>query len=185
MHPAVFLDRDGVIIENRASYVRDWSDVEIYPQALEALVRARPSPYKFVIVTNQSAVGRGILALEKAEELNRRLVATIEQAGGRIDGVFMCPHAPEANCECRKPKPGLIVQAAEKLCLDLDRSILIGDAFSDLLAGQLAGVKRTVLVLTGRGASQVNFPQPDNLSAFVTYNTLADALSDSIEPMQP
>ena len=181
MHPAVFLDRDGVIIENRASYVLDWSDVKFYPQALDALAKASASPYKFVIVTNQSAVGRGRMTLEKAEELNHRLVAHIEHAGGRIDGVFLCPHAPEANCACRKPEPGLIIQAAEKLCLDLNRSILIGDAISDLLAGQAAGVNRLALVRTGRGLSQKRLPVPNHLKPFVTYNTLTDALADLLE----
>lgn len=184
MHPAVFLDRDGVIIENRAAYVRDWSDVYIYPHALDALARVSASHYKFVIVTNQSAVGRGILALAKAHEINKRLVERIEQAGGRIDGVFMCPHTPEANCECRKPKPGLIKQAAKKLRLDLDRSILIGDALSDLIAGQAAGVNHTALVLTGRGASQALLPKPTYLKPFVTYNTLAEALSDLLKENQ-
>jgi len=181
MHPAVFLDRDGVIIENRASYVLDWSDVAFYPQALDALAKARASAYKFVIVTNQSAVGRGMMTLDKADELNRQLVAHIERAGGRIDGVFMCPHAPETSCECRKPEAGLIIQAAEKLSLDLSRSILIGDALSDLLAGQAAGVNRTAMVLTGRGASQARHPRPKYLKPFVTYNTLADALADLLE----
>ncbi len=178
MFPAVFLDRDGVIIENRAAYVREWSDVSFYPQTLHALAKASASPYKFVIVTNQSAVGRGIMTLGKAQAINQQLVAQIEHAGGRIDGVFMCPHAPQAHCACRKPEPGLINQAVEKLSLDLDRSVLIGDALSDLLAGQTAGIDRTALVLTGRGANQALLPKPDNLKPFVTYKTLADALLD-------
>jgi len=181
MHPAVFLDRDGVIIENRPAYVRDWSEVTFYPQALDALARAYASPYKFVIVTNQSAIGRGIMTLARAQELNQKLVAAIEQHGGRIDGVYMCPHAPEAGCACRKPEPELILQAAQELSLDLGRSILIGDALSDILAGQAAGVQRNVLVRTGRGASQERLPKPDKLKPFVTYNTLAEALAGLLQ----
>ena len=78
LYPALFIDRDGVIIENRASYVRSWDDVEIYPQALEALARIRSSQYKIVIVTNQSAVGRGIISRNTADSINEKLVEEIE-----------------------------------------------------------------------------------------------------------
>ena len=94
MHPAIFLDRDGVIIENQPAYVRSWDDVQFIPQALVALARLRDSLFKIVIVTNQSAIGRGQITLSEADSINRRLVQVIEKAGGRIDGVFMCPHAP-------------------------------------------------------------------------------------------
>ena len=177
MHPAIFLDRDGVIMENRSSYVRNWEDVEIYPQALQSLAEASASPFKFVIVTNQSAVGRGIITLETAREINERLVETITNYGGRIDGVFMCPHAPQDHCDCRKPEPGMLLQAAEQLSIDISRSFLIGDALSDWLAGQAAGVKGTILVLTGRGRSQVLLSKPDNLKPYLTYDSLRDALS--------
>lgn len=178
MEPAIFLDRDGVIIENRPTYVRTWSDVSIYPQALQALVRVKTSPYKIVIITNQSAVGRGLMSLEAATLINQRLVTAIEKAGGRIDGVFMCPHAPEDECACRKPKPGLLLQAAQALELDLSHSIMIGDALSDLQAAQAAGVTLTVLVRTGRGREQERLPLPHGLKPFLTYNTLAEALAD-------
>lgn len=180
MYPAIFLDRDGVIIENRQTYVRSWEDVEIYPQALAALVQAKSTPYKLVIVTNQSAVGRGIIPLAIAWEVNNRLVETIEYAGGRIDGVFMCPHAPHENCECRKPKPGLLLQAARQLSLDLSRSVMIGDALSDLLAGQAAGIPLTVLVRTGRGARQAVEANSVKLRPFQTFDTLANAFEDLI-----
>jgi D-glycero-D-manno-heptose 1,7-bisphosphate phosphatase len=180
MYPAIFLDRDGVIIENRQTYVRRWEDVEIYPQALAALVQAKSTPYKLIIVTNQSAVGRGIIPLATAWEVNNRLVETIEHAGGRIDGVFMCPHAPYENCECRKPKPGLLLQAAQHLSLDLSRSVMIGDALSDLLAGQAAGIPLTVLVRTGRGARQAVEANSVKLGTFQTFDTLANAFEDLI-----
>jgi D-glycero-D-manno-heptose 1,7-bisphosphate phosphatase len=178
MFPAIFLDRDGVVIENRADYVRSWADVVVYPQALSALAKASLSPYKIVLVTNQSAVGRGMLSLEAAGEINRRLSALICEAGGRVDGIFMCPHAPEEQCDCRKPKPGLLLQAARSLDLDLSRSIMIGDALSDLMAGQAAGVGQMVLVRSGRGVEQDRLPRPDGLQPFQTYDTLADALAD-------
>lgn len=184
MFPAIFLDRDGVIIENRPSYIRSWEDVEIFPGALQALALLCRSPYKIVIVTNQSAVGRGILTSGSAKAINRRLVQTIEKAGGRIDGVFMCPHAPEDGCDCRKPKPGLLFDAASQLSLDLSRSTLIGDAISDLQAGKAAGIQRLALLRTGRGAAQALLPESALLGSFIVYETLADALFNLLRAEQ-
>jgi len=177
MKPAIFLDRDGVIIENRPSYIRSWADVEIFPQALEALAQINRSRYKIVIVTNQSAVGRGIISLEQAQSVNNRLLEVVRDAGGRIDGIFMCPHAPQDECHCRKPKPGLLLQAAHQMHLDLSQSIMIGDALSDLLAGQAAGIQKTILVQTGRGATQKELPRPAKLKPFLIYQDLKTALT--------
>lgn len=180
MEPAIFLDRDGVIIENRPTYIRSWDDVFILPLALESLARIHASPFKIVIVTNQSAVGRGILSLEEAWEINHRLLQVIADSGGRVDGLFMCPHSPEENCDCRKPKPGLLKEAAEALAIDLSRSIMIGDAVSDVLAGQAAGVQTAVLVRTGRGTYQETAAAQENLKPFLIFDTLGDALSNLI-----
>ena len=180
MNPALFLDRDGVIIENRSNYVRTWSDVYIYTQAIEALVKLKPTGYKTVIITNQSAVGRGFISPKVAQEINLRLVEEIHSAGGRIDGVFMCPHAPHDECACRKPQPGLILEAADSLSLDLSRSILVGDALSDIMAGQSAGVGKNVLVRTGRGNEQSDITLANKIPPFLIYDTLADALSELI-----
>src|SRR5512135_422969 len=104
MFPAVFLDRDGVIIENLDHYVRTWEDVIFMEGSLEALRKLSGSSYKIIIVTNQSVVGRGIIPLSAAEGINRKLVDEIKRAGARVDDLFMCPHAPEDACSCRKPK---------------------------------------------------------------------------------
>jgi D-glycero-D-manno-heptose 1,7-bisphosphate phosphatase len=152
--PAIFLDRDGVINENRADYVKRWSEVTFLPGVFDALRRLAETDFAVVLITNQSAVGRGIISYEQAEHINRRVVATIEAHGGRVDGVFLCPHHPKDGCECRKPRPGLLLQAAAELALDLDHSFLIGDALSDMEAAQTAGL-RGVLVLTGRGQEEM------------------------------
>lgn len=182
LYPAIFLDRDGVIIENRADYVRSWDDVEIYPQALEALARIHTSPYKIVIVTNQSAVGRGIISRSTADAINERVVEEIERANGRVDAVFMCPHAPEAGCSCRKPEPGLLLQAANRLSIDLKRSIMIGDALTDLEAGQAAGISSLALVATGRGAVQAQLPEMARFRHVPAFDTVTDALA-ALVPM--
>ena len=180
MKPALFLDRDGVIIENRSNYVRSWSDVSIYPQAIESLIKVKATGYKIIIITNQSAVGRGLISPEMAHEINMRLLEEIQSAGGRIDGLFMCPHAPHENCACRKPQPGLILDAADSLSLDLKRSILVGDALSDIIAGQSAGVGKNVLVRTGRGNAQSADPLAAQIPPFLIYETLADVISELI-----
>jgi D-glycero-D-manno-heptose 1,7-bisphosphate phosphatase len=178
MQPALFLDRDGVIIENRQDYVRSWDDVTIYPQALSALAKIKPSQHKIFIITNQSVIGRGLISQDVGQEINERLVEEIQLSGGRIDGVFMCPHAPQDNCRCRKPEPGLIKEAVAKHPIDLQNSILIGDALSDILAGQKAGITQNVLVRTGRGLVQSTLPLASQIPDFLIYDSLLDALEN-------
>lgn len=155
MNKAVFLDRDGVIIHNRSQYVRAWDEVSIYPFASKALGRLSKSEYKLIILTNQSAVGRGLMPIESVHTINANLVKVINQNGGRIDDIYLCPHAPEAECSCRKPLPGMILDAQRDHKLDLANSWLIGDASSDLQAGHNAGVGNLILVQTGRGRKQL------------------------------
>ncbi|MFQ5419434.1 MAG: D-glycero-alpha-D-manno-heptose-1,7-bisphosphate 7-phosphatase [Anaerolineae bacterium] len=176
--PALFLDRDGVIIENRANYVRFWADVEIFPQALAALAKIQHLPLKIILVTNQSAVGRGIISLETAQQINKRLLAEIERANGRVDAVYLCPHAPDDHCSCRKPLPGLLQQAAREHDIDLSRSVMIGDALTDLAAGKAAGVSKVVLLRTGRGEVQLGLVEAEGYRPFALYDTLAAALKD-------
>ena len=152
--PAVFLDRDGVLNHNRHDYVKSWTEFEFLPGALEALRRLGCLGWPVVVVSNQSAVGRGLVSLAEVEAINARMVAEVQQAGGRLDRVLYCPHHPREACDCRKPRPGLLLQAAEELGLDLARSFMVGDAASDIHAALAAGC-RPVLVKTGRGAAQL------------------------------
>ena len=172
MFSAIFLDRDGVLIENRSDYVRDWSDVKIYPEAISALSLSAIKNYKIVIVTNQSAVGRGIISLETANSINSQLVNLIHQHGGQVDGVYMCPHKPDDACFCRKPKPGLLFQAAKELSLDIQSSWMIGDAWSDVQAGQSAGVRQAILLKTGRGKEQLSQSRPENITNHLIFDNL-------------
>ena len=176
MFPAIFLDRDGVLIENRSDYVRDWSQVIIFSDAIRSLSNSELKNRKIVIVTNQSAVSRGIISLETANGINARLVLSIHDLGGRIDGVYLCPHRPDDGCKCRKPMPGLLLQAAQELSLDLKRSWMIGDAWSDVQAGQAAGVQGTIIVKTGRGKDQLSISQPKDASNFHTCDDLSQAI---------
>jgi D-glycero-D-manno-heptose 1,7-bisphosphate phosphatase len=176
MLPAIFLDRDGVIIENRENYVRTWEDVVFIPQAVAALASMCTRPFHIILVTNQSAVGRGLIPLKTAQEINEKLIAALRLHGVRIDSIFMCPHAPHDQCDCRKPKPGLILQAAQAFAIDLSQSIMIGDAWSDLHAGYAAGIRTNVLVLTGRGQEQLLLPRPKEIQEVKIFASLAEAL---------
>jgi D-glycero-D-manno-heptose 1,7-bisphosphate phosphatase len=97
-----------------------------------------------------------------------------------VDGTYICPHAPNQECDCRKPKPGLLFQAARELSIDLSRSLLIGDALSDVGAGKAARLKLSILVKTGLGAQQALLPEASSLKPFPIYDTLSDALADLI-----
>jgi len=181
--PALFLDRDGVFIENRANYVRRWEDVEFFPQALAALARIREIPYKIIVVTNQSAVGRGLMSLETAVQLNNRILEVVRRENGRIDASYLCPAKPGTDDPCRKPRPGMLLQAAQEHNLDLSRSYMIGDALTDIQAGQAAGVKQAILLLTGRGLAQSELPLAKDLPPYAIFPTLADAF-DHLFPFQ-
>jgi D-glycero-D-manno-heptose 1,7-bisphosphate phosphatase len=182
MPAAVFLDRDGVIIENRPDHVKAWSDVQFLEGSLAAMKRLAASSRAIVIVSNQAVVGRGLLDEEVAWQLQRQIVAEIVASGGRIDASYLCPHHPQMGCACRKPAPGMLLQAARELDLDLSRSWLIGDALSDLEAARAAGV-RGILVRTGRGAAQQHLlPEPAESWPVVANLTAAvETILDSPE----
>ncbi|MCP4356935.1 MAG: HAD family hydrolase [Chloroflexi bacterium] len=180
LSPALFLDRDGVIMENCPNYVRSWTDVHFFPQALQALARIRRCPYKIIVVTNQSAVGRGILTYEAALELNERIIERVRQENGRVDAAYICPDAPDKETGCRKPKPGMLHRAAQEHQLNLHQSIMIGDALTDVQAGRAAGVRVAALLLTGRGQTQAAKPEAAALQPIPTYPDLQAALAELI-----
>lgn len=175
MEPAIFLDRDGVLIENRPNYVRRWVDVAFYPQAQSAMKQYADLPCKFIIITNQSAIGRGIISLEQAWHIQRRLETYIRRTGGRVDASYLCPHAPDDGCSCRKPAPGLLLQAAAELAIDLSRSAIIGDSLGDIQAGVAVGLPHRILLQTGRGESQRQLPEAADLD-FLVFPALMEAL---------
>lgn len=154
MRRAVFLDRDGVICRNRYDYVKSWDEFVFIPGALEAIARLAKSALNIVIVTNQSAINRGIISEAVVEDIHARMLRAIEAAGGRVDLVMVCPHRPDEECDCRKPKPGMLLAAAQELGVDLHQSYFVGDASSDVQAGQAVGC-HSYLVLTGRGRDEL------------------------------
>ena len=142
----VFLDRDGVINRDSPHYIKSWEEFEFFPRSLEALRLLKTNGFDVIVITNQSAVGRGMLTNDRLLRIHKRMVEVVESNGGEIKDVFFCPHIPKDNCECRKPKSGLIHQAQQKYKIDLDKSVMIGDKMSDLICGINAGCGRVILV---------------------------------------
>ena len=146
---AVFLDRDGTIMED-ANYVGRIEQVTLIPGVQRALKRLRTANFRLFIITNQSGVGRGFFPREAVEQIHAHLDEEFGEVGVQFDRYYVCPHHPEDNCDCRKPKPRFLREAACEYGLDLARCFMIGDRSSDIQAGINAAV-RTVLVLTGAG----------------------------------
>lgn len=148
----IFLDRDGVINRNppNKGYVRRWSEFSFLPNALKAIRDLTENGYRIIVITNQAGIGKGLFSEDNLKDIHARMVTEITEAGGRIDAVYYCPHHPEAGCECRKPKPGMLRRAADEHRIELSSAYLIGDSTTDIEAGRRAGT-RTLLVLTGHG----------------------------------
>ncbi|MBU1230914.1 MAG: HAD family hydrolase [Proteobacteria bacterium] len=150
---AVFLDRDGTVIAER-HYLSDPAGVELLPGAAAGLRRMRQLGLRLVLVSNQSGVGRGYFDQTAVERVHGRLLELLEAQGVTLDGIYVCPHAPDDACACRKPLPGLIQRGSRDLGIDLARSFVIGDKPCDVDLGLVVNAT-TFLVTTGHGAGFV------------------------------
>jgi D-glycero-D-manno-heptose 1,7-bisphosphate phosphatase len=149
----VFLDRDGVINRDSPAYIKSWAEFDFLPGSLVALRRLTAAGFTLIILSNQSAVNRGILRLETLLDMHRRLQADVAAAGGCITDIFFCPHRPEEGCACRKPLPGLLRQACSQHGVDPSQTIMIGDSVKDIECARNAGCSQALLVKTGNGLS--------------------------------
>jgi HAD superfamily hydrolase (TIGR01662 family) len=136
-----------------------------------------------IVISNRGAIGRGLITRETVDEITRRMVAEIRSAGGRVDDVFYCPQHPHDGCTCRKARPGLLLQAADRWNLDLSRSVLIGDVESDMVAAERAGC-RPLLVLTGRGQDQLAALHAAGRNGFEVATDLPAAVGRICSEMQ-
>ncbi len=152
LSPAIFLDRDGTINYDK-NYLCCEKDLKIYKNIEKSLIKARNAGFKIVIVTNQSGVARKYFTLTQLKRVNATLVKMLKNLGVKIDGMYYCPHGPDDNCDCRKPKPGMAYQAAKDLNIDLKKSYMIGDSVRDYIFGYNFGGKG-IMVLTGHGKKQ-------------------------------
>lgn len=146
--PAVFLDRDGVINEDRDDYVKSVDELNVYAFVPDSVRGINEAGYQVVVVSNQQAVGKGIISEDALQRMQDRITDLVELSGGHISAFYYCRHLASEGCLCRKPQPGMLLKAAEDLDIDLGRSVMVGDTERDIVAGKRAGCK-TVLVLTG------------------------------------
>tara|TARA_B100000315_G_C14436775_1_gene522793 strand:+ start:408 stop:986 length:579 start_codon:yes stop_codon:yes gene_type:complete len=162
MNRAVFLDRDGVITQDPPHYAHRLDQLKLIPGSLEAIKLLNENEFKVIVVSNQSGVAKGYFQEEDVRIFNRALGEQLKKKESYIDAIYYCPHHSEAkieeyriDCDCRKPKPGMLLKAALKINIDLKKSFMIGDKWSDISAGYEAGCK-TILVLTGHGNEQLS-----------------------------
>ncbi len=146
----IILDRDGVINQDSDHFIKSPEEWKPLPGSLEAIARLTQAGYRIVVATNQSGVARGLFDMTTLNAIHEKMHKACAQAGGRIDAVFFCPHAAEANCECRKPKSGMIQEIAERYGMDLAGVPSVGDSLRDLEASARLGAQ-PILVLTGKG----------------------------------
>ena len=150
--PVLFVDRDGVLMEDR-HYLADPEGVVLVPGAARALVRAREGGLRIVGISNQSGLGRGLFGPDEFAAVMQRFLALLVAAGARLDAFYYCPHGPDEGCSCRKPGPGLLQEASHRVPWVPERSWVIGDKGSDVELGRAAGLG-AVHVLTGHGATE-------------------------------
>jgi D,D-heptose 1,7-bisphosphate phosphatase len=136
---AIFLDRDGVINKNRSDYVKNISELEIFPNIAELIKKLKDFGFLVIVITNQSAINRGLTTHKNINKIHQAIQNFLQKKETSIDSFYYCPHRPDENCICRKPKPGLIIQASNELKIDLNSSWMIGDNDSDIKSGELAG----------------------------------------------
>ncbi|MBS0325990.1 MAG: D-glycero-beta-D-manno-heptose 1,7-bisphosphate 7-phosphatase [Proteobacteria bacterium] len=146
----IVLDRDGVINHDSDQYIKSPDEWRPIPGSLEAIARLNHAGFRVVVATNQSGVGRGLLDFAALTAIHERMHRMLAQAGGRIDAVFFCPHTADSRCECRKPKPGMLVEIGRRFEVDLTGVPVIGDGLRDLQAAEAVSAL-PVLVLTGKG----------------------------------
>jgi D-glycero-D-manno-heptose 1,7-bisphosphate phosphatase len=181
--PAVFIDRDGTLTEE-VGYVNHPSRLRLLPRSAEAIRRLNRAGIAAVVATNQAGIARGYFSEDVMHAVHERLVEQLKHAGAHLDGLYVCPHHPtegvapfRADCDCRKPKPGLLVRAARDLDLDLSGSIMVGDKASDLSVAGPVGA-RAILVLTGYGRGEWEYRRAHFV---VTPDHVATDLLDAVE----
>jgi len=146
----IILDRDGVINHDSDRYIRSPDEWRPIPGSLEAIARLNHAGFRVVVATNQSGLGRGLYDTATMIAINDKMHRALAQVGGRIDAVFFCPHTAESDCDCRKPKAGMLTEIGRRFGIDLTGVPCIGDSLRDLQAAEAVGAQ-PILVLTGKG----------------------------------
>jgi len=170
----VLLDRDGVINHDSGNFIKspdEWLPID---NSLEAIALLHSNGYQVIVITNQSGVGRGLYSDAILADMHRKMTRLTEAVGGKISHIYYCPHLPDAGCDCRKPKPGMLLQFSQDANVALDDIYFIGDSLRDIEAGIAAGAK-PLLVKTGNGektlaaSPDLNIPTFENLYDAAEY----------------
>ena len=172
------LDRDGVINADSPEYIKSPEEWHALPGSIDAIARATRAGYAVAVASNQSGVGRGYFDIDTLSAIHDRMIETVEAAGGRIDLIVFCPHAPDEGCECRKPKAGLLRRIESELGVALAGSWMIGDSMKDIAAARAAGMQ-PVLVRTGNGARVER--ELEASSGVLVFDDLASAVDRLLE----
>lgn len=178
----VILDRDGVINYDSDEYIKSPEEYVPMPGSLEAIARLKAAGYTVVVATNQSGIARGYFSQETLEAMHEKLYTLLAEKGGKVDGIFFCPHAPDDGCNCRKPQPGLLEQISEHFQTPLKGVPFIGDSAGDIKAAKAVGAQ-PVLVRSGKGEHtlQQAAADPELLQNVAVYDDLAAAVDALLE----
>lgn len=171
----IILDRDGVINHDSDDFIKSPAEWEPIEGSLEAIARLNYSGFRVVVITNQSGIARGLLDIEMLNRIHSKMRRMLSQVGGRIEAIIFCPHGPDDNCSCRKPKPGSYNDLAHRLRIGLEHVPAVGDSLRDIEAAQAAGA-RPILVRTGKGAATEAAGIPAGVPVYDDLATVADAL---------
>jgi D-glycero-D-manno-heptose 1,7-bisphosphate phosphatase len=173
MAEMIILDRDGVINQDSDDYIKSPEEWMPIAGSLEAISQLKKAGYLVTIATNQSGIARGLFSEQTLQNIHAKMTKLLAMRGASIDGIYYCPHAPQANCICRKPKPGLLIKIAEDFDIDLKQTSFVGDNISDIKAAEMAQAK-PILLRTGKGdrviqnySEAANVPVYDDLAHFV------------------
>lgn len=167
----IVLDRDGVINETRDDVIKEPQEFIPIEGSLEAIARLSQNDYRVIVITNQSGIAHGLLTVDDVSKVHAHLQQLVVSLGGRIDAILFCPHAPDDDCSCRKPKPGMLHDLMQRLNVELNGVPLVGDSLRDLQTAMVVGAT-PVLVRTGHGVSTLD--ENKHLDGIDVYDSLAD-----------
>ena len=171
----VILDRDGVINVESSAYIKSPEEWRALPGSLEAIGRLHRAGFTVVVATNQSGLARGLFAKDDLQAIHAKMLRAVEAAGGRIQEIFICPHGPDDDCPCRKPRPGLLLQIAQQYDEELADVPVVGDSARDLEAARRAGA-RPMLVRTGNGEKTLARGAAGNAEVYSDLAAAVDAI---------
>ena len=175
LNSVVFIDRDGTINHDSPDYIKNRSEFKIIPGSIEAIRRLTLSGFTSIVITNQSALARKLISPSELDHIHAIMKAAIISGGGEITDIFFCPHLPNEGCDCRKPAPGLLLQAQDKYNIDLPMSIMVGDSAKDIECARNAGCGKAVLVKNGKDGAAEDMLKAKQIDADYTANDLFDA----------